>query len=107
MNNLRTGLVNLINDLNTIARNSDDTDQQDEIIKLLRVLHTLLDEVVRRELDADTPQYQEALGVLKAATAQASAAVEDLRKTAEAIKTAVKAAKAVDQVVQLLGKFAA
>lgn len=82
------------------------TSRTHEILKVLRVLHALLDEVVRQELDAQTQEYRTAIATLQDATAISSAAIDDLRKTAETIKKAVQAAKAVDQVVQLLAKFA-
>jgi uncharacterized coiled-coil DUF342 family protein len=106
MKTLRGGISDLVNELNKLRNNIGDPAQQEEIQKTLRVLFTLWDEVIRQEINKNTAKYASAIESLEAATTSAKEAIADIGKVAAAIKLAVKAAKAVDKVVQLLAKFA-
>jgi hypothetical protein len=99
--NLRGGLSDLINTLNKVRNNSGDPDLQLKIQKLLRVLYAIWEEVIAQTIDATTPAYRQALTAIGRAETSAKRALADLRKTAAAIRSAVRAAKAVDRVIKL------
>lgn len=99
---LRTGLSDVINSLNKVRNNTADVAEADEIQKVLRALNALWEEVIRQEINNETKAYARALEALGEADASAREALDDLGKTAKAIKTAVKAAKAVDKIVKLV-----
>jgi len=100
---LRGGLSDLVNTLNKLRNNTDDPDEADRIQKVLRVLFALWEEVIHQDINSQTAAYAKALSSLGEAKAAVQDALTDLKKTAKAINSAVKAAKAVDKIVKLIG----
>ncbi|OGP68903.1 MAG: hypothetical protein A2031_05925 [Deltaproteobacteria bacterium RBG_19FT_COMBO_43_11] len=103
METLRGNISDLVNILNKLRNNSDDPLQQEKLQKILRILFMLWEEVIRQTLDSNTPAYKTALQSLSEAEKTATKAITDIKKVADAIKAAVKAAKAVDAVVGVIG----
>jgi hypothetical protein len=103
METLRGNISDLVNILNKLFNNSDDSAEQEQLRKILRILFMLWEEVIRQTLDSKTPAYKTALKSLSEAEKTAKKAMDDISKVADAIKGAVKAAKAVDAVVGLIG----
>jgi hypothetical protein len=101
---LRGGLSDLINTLNKLRNNTNDPEVADEIQKKLQILFALFEEVIRQEINSETVAFAKATAALADAERAAKEALEDLGKTAKAIRKAVKAAKAVDKIVQLIAK---
>lgn len=99
---IRGEISDLVNDLNKLRNNIDDLDQRENIQKVLRVLFMLWEEVIRQQLDPNTSAYKFALKSLGEAEKAAKDAIGDINKVAEAIKSAAKAAKAIDEVVKVL-----
>lgn len=103
METLRGKLGDLINALQKLRNNSPDPEQQEQIQKILRVLFMLWEEVIRQTITRDTPQFNAALQSLGEAEKTATIAKDDMGKVADAINDAVKAAKALDGVVKVIG----
>jgi len=102
MDTLRAGISDVVNTLNKLMGNSTDPDEQEQIQKVLRVLFMLWEEVIRQEIDSSTAKYKAALDALSKAEKTAQDAIKDINKVADAIETAVKAAKAVDKIVKVV-----
>ncbi|MCL5421129.1 MAG: hypothetical protein M1461_01465 [Nitrospirae bacterium] len=103
METLRGHISDLVNVLNKLRNNTTDPEQQEQLQKILRVLFMLWEEVIRQTLDSTTPLYKAALQSLSEAEKTAGEAIADIKKIADAIRDAVKAAKAVDAVVGVIG----
>lgn len=103
---LRGGLSDLVNELNKLRNNIGDSDQQDSIQKILRILFMLWEEVIYQQIDSNTSAYETALSSLGDAEKAAKYAIEDIGKVADAINSAAKAAKAVDKVVNIIANYA-
>jgi hypothetical protein len=103
METLRGNISNLVNILNKLLNNTGDPLEQEQLQKILRVLFMLWEEVIRQTLDSNTPAYKAALQSLTDAEKTATTAITDINKIADTIKVAVKAAKAVDAVVGVIG----
>lgn len=105
METIRGNISDLVNVLNKLRNNIGDSAEQEQLQKILRVLFMLWEEVIRQSLDSSTTAYQTALQSLSDAEQTATDALTDIGKTADAIKAAVKAAKAVDAVVGVVGSI--
>ena len=103
METLRGNISDLVNILNKLRNNIGDPAEQEQIQKILRFLFMLWEEIIRQTLDSTTPAYKAALQSLGEAEQTATDALNGIAKTADAIKVAVKAAKAVDAVVGVVG----
>ena len=102
--NLRTGIANLTNELNRVRNNSTDALEREQLQKVLRVLFTLWEEVIRQNINQTTAKYRRALSAVDDAHAAARAALRDIHQTPDAIRAAVKAAKAIDRVVEVVSR---
>lgn len=103
MKTLRGNISDLVNVLNKLRNNTADPEQQEQLQKILRVLFMLWEEIIRQTLNSKTRDYKAALKSLSKAEKTAKKAITDIEKIADAIKDAVKAAKAVDAVVGVIG----
>ena len=100
MADISAGISALVNELNTLRNNSGDPKLQAKLQTILtQILFPLWQEIIQQKIANTTPEYLAAAASLDAATKSAQAAEADIAKVAQAIADAVKAAKAVDQVV--------
>lgn len=100
---IRHSLVNLLNEIDALLLSSRPTkEEREQLIKLRRLLHALLDEVLRREIAKDTKEYFNAIKRANDATDQATKALKNLESVARAIEHATSAAKAIDRVVKFV-----
>lgn len=99
METLRKGISDTVNELNKLIRLAEDPVQETRLRQLRRIYYLLWEEVIRKEIDRNTADYQAALTSLQQAHATIEAAKRDIAKIAEAIDTAVAAAKAVNKIV--------
>jgi folylpolyglutamate synthase/dihydropteroate synthase len=102
---LRSGIGDLVNDLNKVRNNTTNAQQQQDLQKILNVLFMLWQQVIVDTLDANDAKYKTALASLNDAEKSAQQAVGDMSKVANAIATATTAAKALDKVVNVAAKF--
>jgi hypothetical protein len=99
METLREGISDTVNELNKLLRSATDPAQESRLRQLRRIYYLLWEEVIATEIDRTTTDYQEALTSLKQAHRTIEAARRDIARIAEAIDTAVAAAKAVNKIV--------
>lgn len=99
METLREGISDTVNELNKLIRLAVDPVQETRLRQLRRIYYLLWEEVIRKEIDRNTADYQAALTSLQQAHETIETAKRDIAKIAEAIDTAVAAAKAVNKIV--------
>lgn len=104
---LRQALSDVVNDIHKLIELAPDEETEELLRRQRRIYFALWEEVIKQELDRNTPLYRDALESLKAAGAAAQQAKADLAQVADAINKAVAAAKAVDKIVQLGIKYLA
>lgn len=102
---IRSGISDLVNVLNKVRNNTTVAQEQIDLQKLINVLFILWQQVIFDQLDKKTQDYKDAISSLNDAEKEAKAALKDLGKVANAIKTATSAAKAVDKVVKFAIKL--
>jgi len=99
---LRSGLVDLMNSLTKVGRNTTDLQQQRDIERLLLLLDPILDDVIAQSINNSTDDFKAAIKALAQAESDAQAAITDIKKVASTIQSATAAAKAVDKVIGLI-----
>ena len=105
MDTLRGNLVDLVNTLVKLRLNCTDVVERRKLRQTIKMLRTVLDEVLEEELDRNDADYLVALGELQSAVKTADSALKEVRRTSEAIEEAVRAVKAVDKIVEFFSPF--
>ena len=90
--------VDQVNKLIEVANNPDESRQ---LHCLREMLFDLWEAAIKKQIDANTPDYTNAIVALQEAEQEAKTAQDDLSKIGDAIQKAVSAAKAADKVIQL------
>lgn len=103
--NLRTGISDLVNDLQKVAINTTNAQQQIELSKIINALMIIWQQVIFDQLDLTSKDYKDALTSLGASKKAAAEAKKDLDKTVDAIKKATESIKAIDKVVKFALKL--
>jgi len=101
MATLRGTIVDTINELNKLLRLTNDEGEKRKLRLLRNSYFALLDEVLRQELDSNSEEFVEAIGMLQGAQASIAEAKNDIAKIAEVINLLNKGARAVDRVVKI------
>jgi len=99
MENIRSYLVEIMNDLDHIINNTQARELRQHALNRQRVYFALLDVLIRTDLDKNTVQYKEALAGLKSAEQATKKALEDVGQVASAIQATAQAAKLVDSIL--------
>jgi hypothetical protein len=102
---IRSGISDVVNVLNKLRNNTTVAQEQIDLQKLINVFFILWQQVIFDQLDKKTQDYKDAIRSLNDAEKEAKAALKDLDKVANAIKTATSAAKALDKVVKFAIKL--
>lgn len=102
---IRSGISDLVNTLNKVRNNTTVAQHQIDLQKLISALFILWQQVIYDQLDNKTDAYKAAIVSLNDAEISAKAALKDLAKVADAIKTATEAVKAIDKVVNFAIKL--
>jgi len=104
---IRSGISNVVNVLNKVRNNTTVAQEQINLQKLINAFFILWQQVIFDQLDKKTQDYKDAIRSLNEAEKEAKAALKDLDKVANAIKTATSSAKAVDKVIKFAIKLLA
>lgn len=105
MNDLKSLLTGLIDQLLTLKDATTDEGQKGQIDQIKRILFTLLDEALAQELDANDTDYKNAVTALTQATNTVNSAIADIKQAGAAIADAVTAAKLVDKALGLFATY--
>lgn len=101
METLRKNIVDTVNELNKLLLKAEDDGERRDIRSLRKLFMLQLEEVIKKELDANAAEFQSAIASLQEAKNAAVDAKADIDAIADAINRAVAAARAVDKVVNL------
>lgn len=102
---LRSGISDVVNDLNKARGAVSDPFVQVKIQKVLRQLFIVWEFTIIEQMDRTSDDYKDAIEKIKAAKVDAKAAVKDIERVEEAIKSAIKAAKAIDKIIDIALKI--
>ncbi len=102
---LRSGISDLVNDLQKIALDSDDPEVQTRIQYQVRALMLLWQEVIFESLNSTSADYKAAIKSVNQAKVDAAAAVRDIQQIAAAIDKAAKAIKKIDKLLGFTAKL--
>ena len=102
---LRSGISDLVNDLQKIALDSDDPEVQTRIQYQVRALMLLWQEVIFESLNSTSADYKAAIKSVNQAKVDAAAVVRDIQQIAAAIDKAAKAIKKIDKLLGFTAKL--
>lgn len=105
MATIRSGIGDIVNDLNKAQRTITDPFVQIEIQKVIEQLFVLWRLTIIEEMEKTSQDYKTALEKIKVAKADAKAAVKKMEKVKDAIKSANAVAKAVDKIIKVAIKL--
>lgn len=91
-------LSQLINALGDTIEELDDGPERDKLVQQQETLADQLDELIKKNVKADTPKYLQATADLESANKALVAAHQDVKKVAETI---TKIAQVIDVLAQL------
>jgi hypothetical protein len=75
---IRSGISDLVNDLNKVRNNTTVAQEQIDLQKLINALFILWQQVIFDQLDKKTQDYKDAIRTLNDAVKEAKAALKDL-----------------------------
>jgi predicted metal-dependent hydrolase len=101
MATLRVTIVDTINELNKLLPRTKDEGEKRKLRLLRNFYFNLLTEVLRDEIDSNTDEFKEAIGMLEDAQASIAEAKNDIARVAEVINQLNKGARAIDRVVKI------
>jgi hypothetical protein len=96
---LRGSLSDSVNEINKLILSGVPPAEEEKLRKLRKAYFKLWEAVIVNIIDNNTALYKEAIASLQEATKAATAAREEIGKVSMAINKAVKAAQAVDEIV--------
>lgn len=99
MATIRSGISDIVNDLNKARNNCTDPYVQVELQKVIKVLFVLWELTIYEQMDKRADEYKQALEKIKIAKQDAKQAVKDMQEVVKAIKSATAVAKAVDKII--------
>lgn len=102
---IRSGISDVVNELNKVRNNTTVAQQQIDLQKIINILMILWQQVIYDQLDKTNEDYKSAITSLNDAEKVAKSAIKDLNKVTDAIEMATKAAKAIDKVIQFAIKL--
>ena len=102
---LRSGISDLVNDLQKALMSTTDVELQEKIHNQVRALMLLWQEVIFAKLDKTTAEYKSTIKALDESKADAALAAQNIQSISAALEKAAKVIRKLDKLLGFTAKL--